>query len=85
MILADKLLHLKLGALLALAIAADIALAVYVSPPLAISLGALALAWGVERYQAIRREGVASYADMAAGAVPGQVAALAWGWLIGWT
>ena len=73
----DIKLHLQLGLLLALMLAGVAWLARAAGPGWAVVAGSLALAWGVERYQAIRREGVASYKDMAASAAPGLALGLA--------
>lgn len=74
----DIRMHLKLGAALALGMLADLLIALHVSGPLAMALGAVGMAWGVERYQAIRREGVASRSDMLASALPGLLLAAVW-------
>lgn len=66
----DEQMHLKLGALAALMLMLVAFVAAYVSPALAILIGGGALAWGVERYQAIRGEGTPSYRDMALSAAP---------------
>lgn len=72
---ADKLLHLKYGAALALLLLALSLIAIKLGPHWAIGVGGWVLAWGVERYQAIRREGTASRADMVASALPATVLA----------
>ena len=74
----DKRLHLKLGTALAVGMLADLLLAIYVSGPLALAVGAVGMGWSLERYQAIRREGVANYSDMLASALPGLLLAAAW-------
>ena len=56
----------------------DLLLAIYVSGPLALAVGAVGMGWSLERYQAIRREGVANYSDMLASALPGLLLAAAW-------
>ena len=74
----DKRLHLKLGLALAVGMLADLLVAMHVSGPLALVLGALGMAIGVEMYQHVRREGVASYSDAFASALPGLLLAAAW-------
>lgn len=71
MIAADKVLHLKGGVLVAALLACVVVVAQLCGSGWAVVLGSVALAWGVERYQAIRREGVASDGDMVASALPG--------------
>lgn len=72
----DKRLHLQAGALLALLLVAVALLTLHASPGLAVAAGSVAMGWGVERYQAVRRDGEASYADMTASAAPGVLAGL---------
>ena len=53
-----------------------------VSPPLSVALAGPLFGWGIERYQAIRREGFPDRADMIATAAPFEVIAAAWAaWL----
>lgn len=53
----------------------------YVHPALAMAVCGLVFPWAIERYQAIRKEGVASKRDMVLGAIPFEIIAAAW-WLI---
>jgi hypothetical protein len=81
MIGADKVVHLKWGS----AAAAGVLLLLWVGSllgwPAAIALSGVAVAYTLERYQAIRREGTASWQDMVATAAPFQAVALAVWWL----
>lgn len=78
----DKILHLRLGVLLALLLAAVILIAQHAGPGYAVAAGSLALGVGVERYQRIRREGVPSWGDAFASAAAGIVGGLAYeGWV----
>jgi hypothetical protein len=72
---ADKIKHLQGGAVVALAMLAVVAIAVYVSRPLAVAAGSLATAIGIELYQRWRQEGEPSWPDAVASALPGLVAA----------
>lgn len=72
---ADKLMHLQGGAAVALALLAVVAIAVYVSKPLAVAAGSVIVAIGIELYQKWRHEGEPSWADAAASALPGLVIA----------
>lgn len=74
----DIILHLKGGAIAAAAQVAVLLLAVLASAPLALALAGPLFGWGIERYQAIRREGVASKRDIVATAIPFEVAAAVW-------
>lgn len=53
----DKLLHLKLGALLALLLAALAWIALAFGPGYSVAVGSVALGLGVEAYQQVRGEG----------------------------
>lgn len=75
---ADFLLHLKGGTLAAVAMVALLLIAVLINPPLALALAGPLFGWGIERYQAIRREGVASKRDIVATAIPFEIAAAVW-------
>lgn len=72
---ADKILHLKGGALVALAMLITVLLAVYVGLWAGMAFGTVAINVGVEVYQKKRKEGVASWADAGVGSLPGLVAA----------
>lgn len=74
---ADKLMHLQGGAVVALAMLAIVLLAVYVSKPLAVAAGSVAVAIGIELYQKWRKEGDPSWPDAAASALPGLALAFA--------
>ncbi len=74
-------LHLLAGLIVALSLAGLIALASVTHPALAIAVAGPLFAWGVERYQAIRRQGEATKADMLATAAPFELVALAT-WLL---
>lgn len=74
----DLKLHLKYGVAVLAYLVVVLLVARHASEGIALALGAAALSWGVERYQAIRREGVASLKDAAHSAAPGVVAGLAW-------
>lgn len=70
----DKQLHLMGGAMFAAGASAVLLIGKYVGPGIAISAACLVMGWGVERYQAIRREGTPSKWDWAATSAPGVVA-----------
>ncbi len=72
---ADKLLHLQGGAIVALAMLAVAALAIYVGLWVAVAAGSVAIGVGLELYQKKRGEGVPSWPDAAASALPGLVLA----------
>lgn len=67
----DKLVHLALGLLFAVGAAAVMVVGLLVGPGLAVALASLGMGWGVERYQAIRREGTADNLDWLASSAPG--------------
>lgn len=71
----DTILHLQAGALLAFLLLGVGLLALHVTLGAAIAAGSVTLAWGVERYQAIRGEGDPSDRDLIASASPGLVLA----------
>lgn len=74
----DKILHLKLGALLALLLAALAWVTLRIGPGYSVALGSVALGLGVEAYQQYRREGKWELKDAAASAATGVVGGLAW-------
>lgn len=67
----DKLQHLSWGSGLALLLGGVLLAAKFLSPGVAIGLGQVALAFGVEWYQKRRGEGTPSLADAAFTATPG--------------
>lgn len=77
---ADKIEHLKWGSAGAIGMVGLLVLALRVHPSVALAVGGVMLGWGVERYQAVRKEGVPSNADAVATAIPCWVAAAIW-WL----
>lgn len=67
----DKLQHLTWGAGLAVLLGGVLVAAKFLSPGVAIGLGQVALAFGVELYQKKRNEGTPSVGDAAFTAAPG--------------
>lgn len=74
----DKLLHLGLGALLALLLVAVLEVARLAGPGWALALGSIALGLGVEGYQQLRGEGKWELRDAAATAAAGVLLGLAY-------
>lgn len=71
--------HLKWGAAAAIALLAAVLLGMYAHPSASLLIGGALMAWAVERYQAVRGEGVPSDLDMAATFAPfGALALLTW-------
>ena len=73
----DTIVHLKAGFAAAVLLGAVVAASKAFGPGWAVAAGSLALSWGLERYQAIRREGTPSDRDLIAGALPGIVLGIA--------
>lgn len=73
---ADTKMHLKLGTPLAVMLAGVLLIAHSAGPGYAVAAGSIALGIGVELYQRIRNEGVASWGDAAASAAAGVVGGL---------
>lgn len=72
-------LHLYGGLIAAVALAGLLAIAHYLHPALALAIAGPMFGWGIERYQAIRREGVADWRDIVSTALPFEaVAVLCW-------
>jgi hypothetical protein len=67
----DKLLHLKLGLAVALALVLVVCLADMVSQSAGVAVGAIACGIGYELQQKIRGDGEPSWQDALASAVPG--------------
>lgn len=78
----ESLTHLKWGAAAALALALLLAVALFVHPAIALAVAGPLFGWALERYQAIRREGVASKRDIVATAIPFEAAAAVWALLL---
>jgi hypothetical protein len=74
----DKIKHMIGGAAAALAMGVLLLIAKFAHPALACAIAGPVFGWGIERYQAIRREGVASRADILYTAAPFEIVALAW-------
>lgn len=74
----DTIMHLKLGAPLALLLVAVILVAQHLGPGFAVAVGSFLLGVGVEMYQKKRREGVPSWGDAFASAAAGIVGGLAY-------
>lgn len=75
----DLILHLKWGAAAAVGLLAAILVGIHAHPSIALLGGGAVLAWAVERYQAVRREGQASQLDMAFTFAPfGALALVVW-------
>jgi hypothetical protein len=74
----DKRAHLMWGTAAALATVALLLAAQHIGGPAAVALAGPVVGWALERYQAVRREGVASWADAVATAAPFEVVALLW-------
>lgn len=73
------LLHLQGGLIAAIALTVLVEMAIHLHPALAVAVGGWLFGWGIERYQAIRREGDPSKRDIVATAAPFQaVAVLLW-------
>ncbi|MBE7419818.1 MAG: hypothetical protein HS128_19100 [Ideonella sp.] len=66
----DTALHLVGGLLVAIGAVALLLIGRYVGWGAAIAVAGVLMGWGVERYQAIRREGAPSRADLVASAAP---------------
>jgi hypothetical protein len=80
MIAADKVAHLKWGTAVAVGVWALLWVSTCWGMPLAVGLAGVAIAYVLERYQAIRREGTASWKDGVATALPFELLALVlWG------
>ena len=72
-------LHLYGGLIVAVALAVLMFIGQHWHPAAALSIGGVAFGWGIERYQAIRREGTPETRDLVATALPFQaLALLAW-------
>jgi hypothetical protein len=67
----DKLMHLKLGAPVALFMLVVAIIAIKAGPGYAVIVGSIGLAVGVEWYQGKRKEGVPSKLDTVAGSLVG--------------
>ncbi len=80
---ADKILHLQLGAAVALALLVVAVIVMLAGVPLAVLTGSVAASIGYEVVQRIRGDGVPSWTDAAASAVPGALLALVL-YLTGW-
>lgn len=79
MIKPDERLHLKWGTAAAVSLLAALLIGIYVHPSISLLAGGALLAWALERYQAVRREGVASVRDMGFTFAPFAVlAAIVW-------
>lgn len=74
----DKLLHLKLGALLALLLAALAWVTLRVGPGYSVALGGVLLGLGVEVYQQVRGQGTFELQDAAYSAAAGVVLGMGW-------
>lgn len=74
---ADKIKHLKGGALVALMLLAVVLLAAHVGLWAGIAAGSVAIGGGLEMYQRARKEGTPSWPDALASALPGLVLAAA--------
>ena len=74
----DKTLHLIAGTIFVFGTIVILLVARNVGAGAAVALASLGMAYGVERYQAIRKEGTPSLKDMAASAAPGVVLGLAY-------
>lgn len=72
----DTEMHLYGGLVVAIALAALIGLASFTHPSVALAVAGPLFGWGVERYQAIRREGAVEKRDMIATALPFEAVAL---------
>lgn len=78
----DTRLHLIGGLIVAVALVALLELGSRAHPALAVAVAGPLFAWGVERYQAIRRAGTPEKRDLIATALPFEVVAAAL-WLLG--
>lgn len=82
----DKRLHLLAGMLFVAGLAATLAMARWLGWGYALIASSVVMGWTVERYQAIRREGVPSAADWLCSSLPGVLAGavLEAAQLLGW-
>lgn len=70
------ILHLQGGLIAALALVCLLAVAHYSHPALAVAVAGPLFGWGIERYQAIRREGTPDNRDILTTAAPFEAVAL---------
>lgn len=78
----DTKQHLIGGSIVAFALACFICIAKFYDHGLAIAVAGPLFGWGVERYQAIRRNGAFEYRDILHTAIPFEVLAVAV-WIFG--
>lgn len=76
-LLEDTRMHLAGGLIVAVALVVLIEIGRRTHPALAVAIAGPLFAWGVERYQAIRRAGTPETRDLIATAVPFELVALA--------
>lgn len=76
----DTRMHLAGGLIVAVAFVVLIEIARFAHPALAVAIAGPLFAWGVERYQAVRRAGTPDRRDLIATALPFEAVAAALWW-----
>jgi membrane protein implicated in regulation of membrane protease activity len=71
MLAPDKVMHVKGGMLVAIGTILILLIGRHVGAGFAVAIASIVMAWSVERYQAIRRQGTPDVDDIIAGSFPG--------------